>query len=57
MVLRQDLKLVGHLVGADFVDFEQVDGLLLFTHVKVPDSVQLASQAVYGLISFDKARV
>jgi len=37
--------LVGHLVGADFVDFEQVDGLLLFTHVKVPDSVQLASQA------------
>ena len=37
--------LVRQFMGAYFVDFEQVDRLWLFTHVKVPDSVQLASQA------------
>lgn len=53
VVLGENLELVWQFVRTHFVHLEQIYFVYLFTHVKVPHSIQLPSQAVYRLISPD----
>jgi len=53
MVLPNDLEFVGKLMGADFVGIKQVYDLFLFAHMKIPNTIQLPSETMNRLISFD----
>jgi len=53
VILPNDLKLVGKLMGAHFIDIKQVYDLFLFADMKVPNTIQLPSETMNGLISHD----
>ena len=55
VVIRYNLKLVRQLMRADLVHLEQVDLVSLLRRVEVPHSVDLAPQAVDGLVCSDLA--
>ncbi len=55
MILADQLHLVGDRVGAQLLLIKQVHGLALSTHVELPHTEQLFSEAVNRLVCLDGA--
>jgi len=50
MLIIDDLEFVRKLMGANFLCLEKVDGIAALTHVEVPHTEHLSSQAMNWLI-------
>jgi hypothetical protein len=51
LILSNNLELVRQFMGTNFVNFEKINFILLFTDMECPYSVHLTSQAMNRLIS------
>jgi hypothetical protein len=50
VIFAHYLKLVGKLVGANFVYIEQIHCLFIFAYMKIPNTIQLPSETMNRLI-------